>query len=224
MSCSPLSRPTPVFTTPVVVTKPPTHPVDPRVWQASGGLTDCIAEELSPIGADAMIVTALPPGRRELISFRHGSARRLRLSGVDDERQRSDEDDGLSDIGLIETESLEWLGESVFDSIAIVDPSRPLARVVFDLRARRGERLCGEPLAERLALLQDLARDDRWPPWWGLGLSGRVSDWGELASRMSALTGEWSTHLVRRLIASERELGRAITGAPFDFALAESLR
>ena len=41
---------------------------------------------------------------------------------------------------------------------------------------------------------------------------------------MSALTGEWSTHLVRRLIASERELGRTITGAPFDFTLAESLR
>ena len=206
------------------MTKPPVHPVDPRVWKASGGLADCIAEEPSPIGGDAAIVTVLPPGRRELIAFRHGSARRLLLNGVDDERPLSDEDEGLSDIGLIGTESLEWLGESVFDSVAIVDPSRPLARVIFDLRARRGERLCGEPLAERLALLQDLARDDRWPAWWGLGLSGRVDDRGELASRMSALTGEWSTHLVRRLIASERELGRTITGAPFDFTLAESLR
>lgn len=192
----------------------PTHAVvDANVWRASDGLADCIAEEPSPLDEAPRIVSALPPGRRELISFlATSSVSRLTIAGT-----LRHEEERLSDLALLDPASSDWLTGSVLDSIAIDDPARGTVRVVFDLRAHRGERLCEEPLALRLGLLAGLGRDRRWPRSWGLSLSGRLDDADALSERLAAATGLRSLLLVRRLISSGRELGRTRSEEPFEF-------
>jgi hypothetical protein len=199
------------------VTEPSAHAlVDVRAWRASGGLADCIAEEPGPDDGGPQLATALPFGDRELISFGPTGATRLRFSPGPELR----EEPALSDISIVSDETEQWLAGSVLDSVAIGDPGRPIVRIVFDLRARSGRRLCEDPLSERLALLAELARDRRWPSWWGVGPSGRGRDAELLGDRLSLATGTGSRLMVRRLAARERELGRDFEGQRFVFAAA----
>lgn len=191
------------------------HPfVDANVWRSSNGLADCIAEEPGFDPDAPALVSALPPGRRELVSFlATSSVSRLAIAG----RLRHEEE-RLSDLALLDPVSADWLIGSVLDTVAIDDPARGTVRIAFDLRAHRGVRLCLEPLASRLALLGELARHRRWPASWGVAPSGRPEDGPALAERLAAATGVRSRLLVRRLEAVERELGRGVDGRPFIFA------
>jgi hypothetical protein len=191
------------------------HPfVDANVWRSSDGLADCIAEEAGFDPDAPAVVSALPPGRRELVSFlATSSVSRLAITG----RLRHEEE-RPSDLALLDPVSSDWLVGSVIDTVAIEDPARGTVRIAFDLRAHRGVRLCTEPLATRLALLGELARDRRWPASWGVAPSGRPDDAPALADRLATATGVRSRLLVRRLGSVERELGRGADGRPFSFA------